>query len=92
MTEYNRLMYLDSDQLLALPIHELWNDPNAHPPHGLAGFFDPGMADHDVPIGDGDLLNAGFLLVKPSTTLFEELLLVRNYDPLMMEQVSLTIT
>lgn len=88
MTDWTRLMYLDSDQLLALPIHELWDDPNANPIHGLAAFSDPGIGEHPVPMEDMDYLNAGFMLIKPSRKLFEELLQVTDFDPMMMEQVS----
>ena len=89
MTSYERLIYIDADVLLVKPIHELWKDPNANPADGVAGFSDPGAGPHPIPIPDGNLLNAGFLLVRPSHELCAALLQETDFVPTDMEQVSL---
>ena len=89
MTKYKRLLYLDSDQLLLKPMEGIWDDPNSWPQSGLAGCSDSGQgSDHPVPIPDSDFLNAGLLMIIPSTERFETLLQEKDFDFGLQEQVS----
>jgi hypothetical protein len=88
MTQYDRILFLDGDTFLVKPIHEIWDDPNADPPSGLASLSDAWTPDHDTPIPDHDYLNSGLLLLRTSMQIFKELCLVRDFDPSYPDQVS----
>jgi alpha-N-acetylglucosamine transferase len=71
-TQYDRVMYLDSDQMLNTDLKGIWEDENAVLESGeLAGCADMGF-EHETPAEDGERFNAGFWIVKPDGGVFEE--------------------
>ena len=87
MEEYERVLVLDSDQLLVKPIHGIWDDPNAINNSGLAAVSDC-VVGHDSPPENTDYLNGGLIMVTPSKARFQELIATNSslFDTNYMEQ------
>lgn len=72
MTQYERVLYHDSDMLLVKSISDIWDQDFASPESGLTATYQGDEWD--------DYLNGGWLLIRPNRTMFEELLLVRDWN------------
>ena len=87
LTEYERILYLDSDTILTRSLVDLWDEEGAWPLYGLSSV---GVED-EVAVrpayADGSEFNAGFWMARPSEQMFEELLRQQEYDPYYLEQV-----
>jgi alpha-N-acetylglucosamine transferase len=88
MTEYERVLLLDSDIMLLKSLHSVWDDRNSWPASGLAGCSDWWGTGHDTPIPDHGKLNSGFMLLQPDKARFEDLLRMRDFDPHEGDQAS----
>lgn len=71
MTQYERVLMTDSDMLMAKSMKGIWDDASAQIGSGPAANYQGEESDN--------YLNAGFMLVAPNRTIFEELLLVRDF-------------
>lgn len=93
LEEYDRVLLLDSDQMLVKPIHEIWDDPASVnlTAGGLAAVSDNRGANHEIPSLTHGYLNGGLLLVRPSKARFAQLLATNasNFDTGLMEQALL---
>lgn len=94
LTDYDRVLYLDSDITFNRPIHPIWDDPNAWPEH-LASTSDlKDYGPHESPIADAPYFNSGLMMVRPNMTTFDDLLNVEFTDEepiLWPDQVSLML-
>jgi hypothetical protein len=79
LTDYDRVLYLDSDMVLNRPVHPVWDSVNSWPEHGLSATADC-QDPKQVPMRDGPYFNAGFMMIRPNQTLLEELLQVDLTD------------
>ncbi|WVQ82106.1 hypothetical protein IAT38_004234 [Cryptococcus sp. DSM 104549] len=87
LTQYERALFVDADQLAVKPLTEVWEDDNAWPESGMAACGESKSAgDHPTPIEDQDYFNSGFFLARPNEKTFEALLNETDYNPSLPEQ------
>lgn len=79
LTDYDRVLYLDSDIVFNRPVYPVWDDPHAWPEHGLAATAD-WQGIRSVPMPDGPYFNWGFMMVRPNMTMVEEIIKVDMGD------------
>lgn len=90
LTDYERVLFVDADQLMVKPLTGIWDDPNAWPESGMAACGESKSAwDHPTPIEDQNYFNSGFMLARPDEKTFNELLQEKDFDPWFPEQVRL---
>lgn len=90
LTDYERVLFVDADQLMVKPLTRIWDDPNAWPESGMAACGESKSAwDHPTPIEDQNYFNSGFMLARPDEKTFNELLQEKDFDPWFPEQVRL---
>ncbi|OXB37949.1 glycosyl transferase family 8 protein [Cryptococcus neoformans] len=87
LTDYERVLFVDADQLMVKPLTRIWDDPNAWPESGMAACGESKSAwDHPTPIEDQNYFNSGFMLARPDEKTFNELLQEKDFDPWLPEQ------
>jgi alpha-N-acetylglucosamine transferase len=84
MTQYERVLLSDSDFLMTRSLEGIWDEPESQAETGLAARF---MLHSGL---GTEYLNSGLMIARPNRTMFEEILLVRDFlGPLQdTEQVS----
>ncbi|KAI9634640.1 nucleotide-diphospho-sugar transferase [Dioszegia hungarica] len=75
LTEYDRVLYMDSDMVFNRPIHPIWESRNSMPEHRLAATAD-WQGVYQTPMPDGPYFNSGFMMIRPDQQTFEEILRV----------------
>ncbi|ORX40888.1 nucleotide-diphospho-sugar transferase [Kockovaella imperatae] len=89
LTQYERILYLDSDTILTRSLEGIWTEEAAWPKYGLASVgVDEEVAQRPGKL-DGSEFNGGFWLARPSEDLFTALLKQEDYDPFYLEQALL---
>ncbi|WWC60416.1 uncharacterized protein I303_102988 [Kwoniella dejecticola CBS 10117] len=98
MTEYTQILYMDNDVFLLKSLEDIWTSPSpldeSRPLGGVGETSKALLKNSDLRLEppmsvrteDKDYVNAGFMLIRPSTELFEELRRVKGYDTFYMEQ------
>nr|KIR46228.1 glycosyl transferase family 8 protein [Cryptococcus bacillisporus CA1280] len=87
LTDYERVLFVDADQLMVKPLTGIWDDPNAWPESGMAACAESKSAwEHPTPIEDQNYFNSGFMLARPDEKTFNELLQEKDFDPWFPEQ------
>jgi alpha-N-acetylglucosamine transferase len=84
-TDFELLFFIDADHVLFKPLEPVWQDATSLPgtPDMMAQ-PDPG---YDVLLQVQNSFNSGFMLIRPSTQIFEELLEVTDYVEGWVDQV-----
>ncbi|WWC68529.1 uncharacterized protein I206_102458 [Kwoniella pini CBS 10737] len=97
MTEYSKILYLDNDIFLLKSFEDIWESSLLNHQSPLGGIGETSKTllrnsdlrkepPSSILPKEKDYLNAGFMLIKPSIELFEELKQVKGYDTFYMEQ------
>lgn len=76
MTQYERVLMLDTDMLMARSLKGIWDETFARPQSGIAGVVG---SWHPEEQPYEKYINSGFVIAMPNRTMFEELLLVRDF-------------
>ncbi|WWC88046.1 uncharacterized protein L201_002949 [Kwoniella dendrophila CBS 6074] len=96
LVKYDKILYLDNDILLLNSLENIWQSKEVIQQGGfqIGGIGENNkkfITNTDLRLEPSkneirDYLNAGFMLIKPSTSLFQSLLKVKGYDNFYMEQ------
>jgi alpha-N-acetylglucosamine transferase len=84
-TDFQLLFFIDADHVLFKPLEPVWQDATALPgTPAMMAQPDPG---YDVLLQVQNSFNSGFMLIRPSRQIFEELLEVTDYVEGWVDQV-----
>ncbi|WWD16410.1 hypothetical protein CI109_100836 [Kwoniella shandongensis] len=82
MTQFSRILFLDADHLVVKSLEGIWGDEAGWEESGFAALG----ASSSGYLEKADYFSAGFMMLRPNETTYEELLEVRGFNPIWREQ------